>query len=100
LASEYILSVNNYFFKTFDFEEISIRNHGTMTVTNQENIREFNGRSIHVHAGGRLSAVNLHVNAINVTVDTLAVFEATLAGQNFELPGMYNFEKAPDFNFD
>jgi hypothetical protein len=71
-----------------------------MTVTNQENIREFNGRSIHVHAGGRLSAVNLHVNAINVTVDTLAVFEATLAGQNFELPGMHNFEKVPDFNFD
>ena len=57
-------------------------------MTNQDNIREFNGRSIRVHAGGRLSAVNLHVNAIDVTVDTLAVFEATLAGQNFELPGI------------
>jgi hypothetical protein len=77
-----------FFFKTFDFEEISIRNHGTMTVTNQDSIREFNGRSIYVHAGGRLSAVNLHVNVINVTVDALAVFEATLAGQNFELPGI------------
>lgn len=74
--------------KTFDFEEISIRNHGTMTVTNQDNIREFNGRSIHVHAGGKLSAVNLHVNAINVTIDTLAVFEASLVGQNFDLPGI------------
>ena len=58
-----------------------------MTVTNRENIREFNGRSVNVHAGGRLSAVNLHVNAINVTVDTLGIFEATLAGQNFHRPG-------------
>ena len=74
-------------FQTFDFEEISIRNHGTMTVTNQENVREFNGRSVHIHAGGRLSAVNLHVNVINITVDTLAIFEASLTGQNFRLPG-------------
>ena len=56
-------------------------------MTNQENIREFNGRSIHVRAGGRLSAVNLHVNAITMTVDTLAVLEASLTGQNFDLPG-------------
>lgn len=75
------------YLKTFDFEEISIRNHGTMQVTNQEKVREFNGRSIHVHAGGKLSGVNLHVNVINITVDTLAVFEATLSGQTFSWPG-------------
>ena len=56
-------------------------------VTNQKNVRQFNGRSLHIHDGGRLSAVNLHVNAANVTVDTLAIFEATLAGQNFRLSG-------------
>ena len=61
-----------------------------MKVTNQENIREFNGQTLHIHAGGRLSAVNLHVNAIHVTVDTLATFEASLAGQNFILPGKNN----------
>lgn len=59
-------------------------------MTNQENTREFNGRSIHVRAGGRLSAVNLHVNVITMTVDTLAVVEASLAGQNFALPGTTN----------
>lgn len=59
-------------------------------MTNQENTREFNGLSIHVRAGGRLSAVNLHVNVITMTVDTLAVVEASLAGQNFALPGTTN----------
>ncbi|KAK3724602.1 hypothetical protein QZH41_005193 [Actinostola sp. cb2023] len=73
--------------KTFYYESISIRDRGVMTVTNQERVREFRGRSVHVQGGGRLSAINLHVYALNMTVDALAIVEASLKGQNFKYDG-------------
>jgi len=60
-----------------------------MQVTNQERVREFMGNTIHVFGGGRLTAVNLHVHAQNMTVDALAIVEATLDGQNFVYKGMF-----------
>ena len=71
----------------FHFETIQIRNRGTMTVTNQERVREFRGTSMHVYGGGRLSAVNLHVHTANFTVDALATVTASLDGQNFDYDG-------------
>jgi hypothetical protein len=59
-----------------------------MTVTNQERVREFRGDNIHVFGGGKLSAVNLHVHAQYMTVDALAVVEASLTGQNFIYKGL------------
>lgn len=57
-------------------------------MTNQERVREFLGNTIHVFGGGKLSAVNLHVHAQNMTVDALAIVEATLIGQTFSYKGM------------
>lgn len=58
-----------------------------MTVTNQERIREIRGQSLHVQGGGLLKAINLHIYAQNVTVDALAIVEASLKGQNFKHDG-------------
>ena len=60
-----------------------------MQVTNQERVREFLGKTVHVFGGGKLSAVNLHVHAQNMTVDALAVVEATLTGQTFTYKGKF-----------
>ena len=67
---------------------VNIRNRGTMVVTNQERVREFRGKIVHVFGGGKLSAVNLEIHAINMTVDALATVEATLKGASFRNAGM------------
>lgn len=58
-----------------------------MTVTNQERVREFRGRSMQVFGGGRFSAVNLHVHAVNFTIDALATVAASLKGEKFNYRG-------------
>jgi len=58
-----------------------------MTITNQERVREFRGRSVHVQGGGLLKAVNLHIYTENMTIDALATIEASLEGQNFKYDG-------------
>lgn len=62
-----------------------------MTITNQERIREFRGESVHVQGGGRISAINLHIYTVNMTVDALGIVEASLKGQNFKHDGTYYF---------
>ena len=59
-------------------------------VTNQERIREFRGKTMHVFGGGTFSAVNLHVHVMNFTVDALATVAVTLKDQNFAYDGMFN----------
>ena len=64
-----------------------MRNKGIMKVTNQERVREFRGISIQVFGGGTFTAVNLHVNVKNFTIDALATVWATLKGENFVYDG-------------
>ena len=76
-----------FYFQTFFFETIQVRNKGTMTVTNQERIREFRGTSMQVFGGGTFTAVNLHVHVKNFVIDALATVGATLQGENFVYDG-------------
>ena len=69
---------------------INIRNRGTMVVTNQVRVRKLRGKILHVYGGGRLSAVNLEIESINMTIDALATVKATLKGATFHYAGIYS----------
>ena len=81
--------ISRCFPQIFVFENINIRNHGKMIVTNRERVREFRGELLHVRGGGVFSAVNLHVHVKNLTVDALAALEVTVRGQNFVHKGTF-----------